>query len=162
MTEETKNRILKDIEEIGALLEQYSRQTSEIITTDIDETLEDIVMRRGETVARVGEMMSDIDTACIGCTEQERAQVNRIITSGHMSLGMSKDIKEIHKAAAKMRSAYIAVSDKEKQAALRVDARVKELRSELEAVNEDKKKVDLYSTNVRIDTRKGGSFDSSN
>lgn len=162
MTEDIKSRILKSIEEIGDLLEQYSRQTSEIITSDIDDTLEEIVARRGEILALIGQKMSDIDIACAGCPEQERRQVNRMISSGHMSLGMSPQVKEIHKAASKIRSAYIAVMGKEKQAALRVDARVKELRAELESVTEDKKKVDLYSTNVRIGSKKGGSFDSSN
>ena len=47
-----------------------------------------------------------------------------VLTSGHV---LSKELRDIHKAAVKMHSSYLAVADKEKQAAVRVDARLKEL-----------------------------------
>jgi len=161
MTEETKNLILENIGALTSLLELYSSQTGEIISTDIDETLDDIVARRGQTVELIGQRIACIDELCADCTQSEKDQVNKLIRTGHLTLGASAQIKEIHKAAIKMRSEYLAIGEKEKKAALRVDARLKELRGELEAIAEDKKKVDAYSANVRIDTKKGGSFDSS-
>ena len=42
MTEETKNIIIQYIEEMTRLTDLYSAATSEIINTDIDETLDEI------------------------------------------------------------------------------------------------------------------------
>ena len=159
MTENIKNRIISDISEIELLLGRYVSETTEILTTDIDETLEDITTRRQETVSLIGEKRADIDEASRELTEEEREIIRKIITNAHVPLGISKDLREIHKASMKMRSVLITAQEKDKQAALRVDARVKELRSELENVNDDKRKVDLYSGN-NLTNNKGGSFDS--
>lgn len=159
MTENIKNRIISDITEIEVLLGRYVSETTEILTTDIDETLEDITTRRQEAVTLIGEKRADIDEAAKELTEEEQAIIRKIITNAHVPLGISKDLREIHKASMKMRSVLITAQEKDKQAALRVDARVKELRSELENVNDDKRKVDLYSGN-NLTNKKGGSFDS--
>ena len=158
MTEEIKLRLISDISEIENLLRRYVFETSEILTTDIDETLEEILGRREETIALIGERRRDIDLCGEELTPEERDILKRIITNNHVPLGISKDLREIHKAAVNMRSVLLEAKEKDKQAALRVDARVKELRSELENVNDDKRKVDLYSNAPT--NNKGGSFDS--
>ena len=158
MTEEIKLRLISDISEMETLLRRYVSETSEILTTDIDETLEEILGRREETIALIGERRRDIDLYGEELTPEERDILKRIITNNHVPLGISKDLREIHKAAVNMRSVLLEAKEKDKQAALRVDARVKELRSELENVNDDKRKVDLYSNAPT--NNKGGSFDS--
>lgn len=159
MTNEIKNRIIEVMGEIGGLIESYSADTSEILTTDIDETLEDIIARREKTLAEIGEKRAEIDRLREECTPEESGVIHKIITNGHIPLGISRELREIHKAAVKMRSVYISAAEKDKQAALRVDARVKELRTQLEALQDDKKKIDFYSNNKLTDN-KGGSFDS--
>ena len=158
MTEEIKLRLISDISEMETLLRRYVSETSEILTTDIDETLEEILGRREETIALIGEKRRDIDLCGEELTPEERDILKRIITNNHVPLGISKDLREIHKAAVNMRSVLLEAKEKDKQAALRVDARVKELRSELENVNDDKRKVDLYSNAPT--NNKGVSFDS--
>ena len=158
MTEEIKLRLISDISEMETLLRRYVSETSEILTTDIDETLEEILGRREETIALIGERRRDIDLCGEELTPEERDILKRIITNNHVPLGISKDLREMHKTAVNMRSVLLEAKEKDKQAALRVDARVKELRSELENVNDDKRKVDLYSN--ASSNNKGGSFDS--
>ncbi len=159
MTGEIKNRLIEDINETTRLIEEYSIATSEILTTDIDETLEEILQRIGDINEAIGIQRADIDAACGECTEQESDLVHKMITGGHVPLGISQEMREIHKATVKMRSAFLAVRDKEKQAALRVDARVKELRIELENVNSDRKKMSGYSAMSGGIGGSGGSFD---
>ena len=158
MTEEIKLRLISDISEMETLLRRYVSEISEILTTDIDETLEEILGRREETIALIGERRRDIDLCGEELTPEERDILKRIITNNHVPLGISKDLREIHKTAVNMRSVLLEAKEKDKQAALRVDARVKELRSELENVNDDKRKVDLYANTTG--NKKGGSFDS--
>ena len=159
MTGEIKNRFIEDINEMTRLIEEYSIATSEILTTDIDETLEEILQRIGDINEAIGIQRADIDEACGECTEQESDLIHKMITGGHIPLGISQEMREIHRSAVKMRSAFLAVRDKEKQAVLRVDARVKELRTELETVNADRKKMSGYSAMSGGIGGSGGSFD---
>lgn len=139
--------------------EQYSAATSEIIGTDFDDTLEDIVARRAQIIEELGGFRKDIDDACSQCTEQENDLVHRMIRGANIPLGISAELREIHKAALKLHSVYISITDKEKQAAARVDARVKELRTELQNVNADRKKASGYTAAGSGLGGSGGSFD---
>ncbi len=145
MTEELKARIVSDMSEMVRLTEQYNAATNEIIHTDIDETLEEIVSRRAAVITDMGKVRKDIDDACELCSKDENDLIHRMIKGGHVPLGLSPELREIHKIAVKLHSVYISVTEKEKQAAARVDARVKELRTELENVNTERKKTAGYT-----------------
>ena len=107
MTEEIKLRLISDISEMETLLRRYVSETSEILTTDIDETLEEILGRREETIALIGERRRDIDLCGEELTPEERDILKRIITNNHVPLGISKDLREIHKTAVNMRSVLL-------------------------------------------------------
>ena len=159
MTDDIKTKIIADISEMTSLAEQYGAATSEIISTDIDETLEEIVQRRTHIINSLAKVRTDITTLCSSCSPDESDLVGRMIRGANVPLGLSPDLREIHKAAVKMRSAYLSVTDKEKQAAARVDARVKELRIELQNVNADRKKTTGYTAAGSGLGGSGGSFD---
>ena len=145
MTDDIKKRIIADIEDMTRVSEMYGLATTEIITSDIDDTLEEIVSRRAQIIEAMGKLRADVDDACSECSDSESDLVHRMLRGANVPLGLTPELREIHKAAVKLHSVYISLSDKEKQAAARVDARVKELRSELEAVNADRKKASGYT-----------------
>ena len=49
MTEQVKNEIIAKINEAESILGEYIGKTNEILNTDIDETLEDILEARDDT-----------------------------------------------------------------------------------------------------------------
>ncbi len=143
------------------LTEEYSAATSEILTTDIDDTLESILADIAEINDQIGRYRADIDEARTLCTEKESELILKMISGGHIPLGISEELREIHKVAVKMRSGYISVLDKEKQASARVDARVKELRTELENVNAGRRQMTSYGAGFTgIGSSAGSSFNS--
>ncbi|MBR5091287.1 MAG: hypothetical protein IK093_17820 [Ruminiclostridium sp.] len=145
MTDEIKTRIIADMSDLAQLTELYSAATSDIINTDIDETLEDIIANRARIIQAVANVRRDIDDACGQCTSQESDLVHRMLRGANVPLGLSAELREIHKAAVRLHSVVVTVSDKERLAAARVDARVKELRAELQNVNSDRRKTSGYS-----------------
>lgn len=159
MTNDIKTMIVDDITEMVKLTEQYSAATSEIINTDIDETLDDIIDRRNDIIEGMGKYRGDIDSLCESCTQQESDLIHRMLRGESVPLGLSAELRDIHKIAVKLRSAYIPIADKEKQAAARVDARLKELRVELQNVNADRKKTTGYNALGSGLGGSGGSFD---
>ena len=161
MTEEIKVRIINDMTEMTRLTEEYAAATSQILNTDIDETLESILADISDINENIGRHRADIDAALEECTPTEADLVNKMITGGHIPLGLSPELREIHKVAVKMRSGYISVLDKEKQASARVDARVKELRTELENVNAGRRQVTSYGAGMTgFGSSAGSSFNS--
>jgi len=143
------------------LTDEYAAATSAILSTDIDDTLESILADIAEINDQLGRYRADIDEARALCTESESAMILKMIKGDHIPLGISPELREIHKVAVKMRSGYIAVLDKEKQASARVDARVKELRTELENVNAGRRQVTSYGAGFTgIGSSAGSSFNS--
>lgn len=161
MTDEVKEKVIEKIAGMEAVLNDYRAKTAEILTTDIDETLEQILEDRAALIGTLGRLHDELEQL-VGteCTPEEKSSIEGAMQNKHVSLGLSAPLKEIRKAAVKMRSVYLEAAEKDSQASIRVDARVKELRAELEDLSGSKKTLDYFSRN-KLEQKKGGSFDSS-
>lgn len=161
MTDAIKEKVIEKIAGMEAVLHDYHAKTAEILTTDIDETLERIVGERAALIETLDTLHRELEEI-VGeeCTPEERSSIEGAMKNRHASLGLSEQLKEIRRAAVKMRSVYLEAAEKDNQASVRVDARVKELRTELEDLSGSKKTLDYFSRN-KLESQKGGSFDSS-
>lgn len=158
MTEQVKNEIIAKISEAEGIIREYMAKTNEILNTDIDETLEDILAERTEIMERLDLVTSEIDEITTKfCDDTEKKYIENSLRNQHIPLGLSTEIKEIRRAAIKMHSVFTEAVEKDSLAVKRVDARVKELRASLEDLREDKRKIDFYSHN-KIGVKKGSSF----
>ena len=158
MTEQVKNEIIAKIGEAESIIGEYMAKTNEILSTDIDETLEDILSERETLIGRLNLCTAEIDEITTKyCDETEKMYIENSLQNKHIPLGLSTEIKEIRRAAVKMHSLYAEAVEKDNLATKRVDARLKELRAGLEDLKADKKKLDFYSHN-KIGAKKGGSF----
>ncbi|MBO5378270.1 MAG: hypothetical protein IKK53_00835 [Ruminiclostridium sp.] len=158
MTEQVKNEIIAKIGEAESIIGEYMAKTNEILTTDIDETLEDIIDARSELISRLDRIVCEIDEiATRSCDETEKMYIENSLRNKHLPLGLTTEIKEVRRAAVKMHSLFTEAVEKDRQAEKRVGARVEELRLSLENLREDKKRIDFYAHN-KIGVNKGGSF----
>lgn len=158
MTEQVKDEIIAKIAEAEGIIREYAAKTNEILNTDIDETLEDILAERAVCLEKLDLVTSEIDEIAVKfCDETERKYIDNSLHNKHLPLGLSNEIKEIRRAAVKMHSLFAEAVEKDALAAKRVDARVKELRAGLEDLKDDKRMIDFYAHN-KIGVKKGGSF----
>ncbi len=158
MTEQVKNEILAKISEAEGIIQEYIGKTNEILNTDIDETLEDILAERSEIISRLDLIVCEIDEISVrSCDETERMYIVNSLENKHLPLGLSTEIREVRRAAVKMHSLFSEAVEKDRLAEKRVDARVKELRASLEDLREDKRKIDFYAHN-KIGVKKGSSL----
>lgn len=158
MTTQTKDNIIAKISEAESIIKEYSAKTNEILNTDIDDTLEDILVERAALLEKLDLVTSEIDEITAQfCDETERKYIENSLQNKHIPLGLSTEIKEIRRAAVKMHSFFTEAVEKDALASKRVDARVKELRAGLEDLREDKRKIDFYAHN-KIGVKKGSSF----
>lgn len=158
MTEQVKNEIIAKINDAEGIIRDYMAKTNEILTSDIDETLEDILAARSEIIGKMDLLISEIDEITAkSCDETERMYITNTLQNKHIPLGLTTEIKEVRRAAVKMHSLFKEAVEKDRLAEKRVDARVKELRSSLEDLREDKRRIDFYAHN-KIGVKKGGSF----
>lgn len=158
MTTQVKDDIIAKISEAEGIIREYTVKTNQILSTDIDETLEDIIAQRAALLERLDLVTAEIDEITVKfCDETERKYIENSLRNKHIPLGLSTEIKEIRRAAVKMHSLFAEAVEKDALAEKRVDARVKELRASLEELREDKRKIDFYAHN-KIGVQKGGSF----
>ncbi len=158
MTVQVKDQIVAKIVEAEGIIKEYSAKTNEILTTDIDETLEDILAERNEILERLDLVTNEINEISLKfCDETERKYIESSLHNKHLPLGLSNEMKEIRRAAVRMHSFFSEAAEKDSLASKRVDARLKELRAGLEDLKEDKKKIDFYAHN-KIGVKKGSSF----
>ncbi len=158
MTEQVKNEIIAKISEAEGIIKEYMGKTNEILNTDIDDTLEDILAERSQLIGKLDLIVCEIDEITVrSCDETERMYIENSLRNKHLPLGLTAEIKEVRRAAVKMHSLFTEAVEKDRQAEKRVDARVKELRASLEDLREDKRKIDFYAHN-KIGVKKGGSF----
>lgn len=160
MTPQIKEQILANISETKAAMLKYDEKTSAILTTDIDETLEQLVSEREEALGQLAALRSEREKLTESCSAEEADYIKKLFTGQHVTLAISPDLKEIRKAVVELKSVHHAVQEKDAQAAKRVDARLQELRARLEELNDDKRRLDFYSQQQN-GKKKGGSFDSS-
>ncbi len=160
MNVQTKEKILANISATEAAMLRYDEKTSEILSTDIDETLEEIMTARDDILLEIHALRTELNkTAAEECSPEEAGYIARLLKNEHVPLGLSAELKEIRKAIVKLRSVFLGAQEKDAQAAKRVDARVQELRAQLEDLNDDKRRLDFYNKQ-QSGGRKGGSFDS--
>ncbi len=158
MTEQVKNEIIAKISEAEGIIGEYMAKTNEILSTDIDETLEDIIAERSVLIEKLDLIVCEIDEIAVkSCDETERMYIENSLHNKHLPLGLATEIKEVRRAAVRMHSLFTEAVEKDRLAQKRVDARVKELRASLEDLREDKRKIDFYAHN-KIGADKGGSF----
>lgn len=158
MTAQVKDDIIAKINEAESIIGDYMAKTNEILSTDIDETLEDILAEREILLERLNLCIAEIDEITVKfCSDTEKRYIENSLQNKHIPLGLSTEIKEIRRAAVKMHSLFSEAVEKDALAGKRVDARLTELRAGLEDLNEDKKKIDFYAHN-KIGAKKGGSF----
>lgn len=160
MTSQLKEKILANISETKAAMLKYDEKTSAILTTDIDETLEQLVSEREDILGQLTALRSELDTLAGECSAEEASYIKNLLIGQHVTLAISPELKEIRKAIVELKSVHHTVQEKDKQAGKRVDARVQELRARLEELNDDKRRLDFYNQQQNV-KKKGGSFDSS-
>lgn len=158
MTEQVKNEIIAKINEAESIIGEYIGKTNEILNTDIDDTLEDILEARSQLIGRLDLIVCEIDEIAVkSCDETERMYIENSLQNKHLPLGLTTEIREVRRAAVKMHSLFTEAVERDKLAEKRVASRVEELRASLEDLREDKRKIDFYAHN-KIGVNKGGSF----
>lgn len=160
MTAQIKEQILENISETKEIMLKYDEKTSAILTTDIDETLEGIIAERSDIIIQLAALRTDLNRLTEECSADEAEYIKKLLTGRHATLAISPELKEIRNAIVELKSVHHSVQEKDKQAAMRVDARVQELRARLEELNDDKRRLDFYNQQ-QSGNKKGGSFDSS-
>ncbi len=158
MTEQVKNEIIAKINEAESIIGEYIGKTNEILNSDIDDTLEDILAERSELIGRLDLIVCEIDEIAVkSCDETERMYIENSLQNKHLPLGLTTEIREVRRAAVKMHSLFTEAVEKDRLAEKRVASRVEELRASLEDLREDKRKIDFYAHN-KIGVNKGSSF----
>lgn len=163
MIKENIDQLIENFEKMEQLLKEYTAATNIIMGTE-SEDLEIIAGKIEEREELIGQIdfLKKQSTALIDSGEPEEAvQIREMLTGSNINQHIPEHFMALRNAIVSLRSAQSLAAEKDVALQAQFNSRTNEAKEELVKLNNDKKKLDYY-TSANIGTSSvGGSLDGS-
>lgn len=163
MTVENIKQLIEGFEKMEQHLKEYANTTDLIMGTE-SEDINIIAEKVGERERIIGEI-DFIKKQCsilIDSGEpEEAAQIRELLTGSNLNQHIPDHFIELRNAIVSLRSAQSQAAEKDKALQAQFSSRANEAKEELVKLNNDKKKLDYYTSANSTSSNVGGSLDSS-
>lgn len=163
MVEESIKQLIAGFEKIEQLLKQYLDATVVVMGTE-SEDIEIIASKIEEREKIIGQ----IDFAKKECSAlidsgdpSEAALIRELLNGSNINQHIPDSFKPLRSAIISLRSAHSQAAEKDKALQAQFNSRTNEAKEELVKLNEDRKKLDYYTSANSAPSDVGGSLDSS-
>lgn len=161
MNENNLNKIVIHCNAIEELLGQFDNVTNALLQCETEnaEEIDALIARRQELVELM-EIHHLAYVEAIDLEDRQTAATIRGFLAGNTSGHINEALLQVHNAIVNLRSAHSASMEKENQLHLQFASRRNEIKDKLEKLQQDKKKIDFYSSTVNAPKKVGHAFDS--
>ena len=163
MTNTNIQRLCEIFGKLEQLLEQYTEIGAVMMRTESEE-----IEFLNERIAERQRLLDEIEglrkeaTAILDSSDKREAEVIRnMLTGDTMNERISDELIPVRKAVVNMRSAQSKAAENDRNLQLQFESRLQEAKDQLKQLNDEKKKLDYYSTLNQTGTKLGGSLDGS-
>ncbi len=163
MTNENINQLVESFEKMEQLLREYTTATNVIMGTE-SEDIEIIAKKIEEREEIIGQIdfIKKQCTALIDSGEpEEAAQIRELLTGSNINQHIPEHFITLRNTIVSLRSAQSQAAEKDKALQAQFNSRTNEIKEELVKLNNDKKKLDYYTSANSAPSNVGGSLDSS-
>ena len=163
MTNTDKQRLCEIFNESEQLLEQYNDIAAVIMKTESDEIelLTGKIAERQALIDKIEELRKEGTAILNGGDKLEAELVRSMLTGATINERIADDLVPVRKAVVNLRSAQAKAAESDRALQLQFESRLEEARSQLKELNNEKKKLDYYSSLNQSGSALGGSLDSS-
>lgn len=163
MTNTDKQRLCEIFNESEELLEQYNDIAALIMKTESDEIelLTDKIAERQALIDKIEELRKEGSAILDGGDKLEAELVRSMLTGDTINERIADDLVPVRNAVVNLRSAQSKAAESDRALQLQFESRLEEAKSQLKELNNEKKKLDYYSSLNQNGTKLGGSLDSS-
>lgn len=163
MTKENINQLIEGFEKMEQLLKEYAQATDVIMGTE-SEDFEIIAKKVEEREGLIGQIdfIKKQCTSLIDSGEpEEAAQIRELLTGSNINQHIPEHFMALRNTIVSLRSAQSQAAEKDKALQAQFNSRTNEAKEELVKLNNDKKKLDYYTSANSAPSNVGGSLDSS-
>lgn len=163
MIEENVKQLIEGFEKMEGLLNEYAEATSVIMKTESEdmETIAKKVEEREELIGQI-DFIKKQCSVLIDSGEAEEAELIRgLLTGSNINQRIPDSFIALRNAIVSLRSAQSQAAERDKLLQAQFSSRTNEAKEELVKLNNDKKKLDYYTSANSAPSNVGGSLDSS-
>lgn len=163
MTNTDISRLCKAFEEMEKELGQYTEIAEVIMKTESEETelLGEKIAERQKHIENIEQLREEV-TSILNSTDEREAQLIRgMLTGDNINQRIADELIPVRSAAVNLRSAQSMAAESDRKLQLQFESRLQEAKDQLVQLNNDKKKLDYYSSLNQSGANLGGSLDSS-
>lgn len=161
MTNNDIVRLSEIFDSMEQLLEQYNAIAAVIMRTESEEIelLTEKIAERQRLIDETETLRREATSILDNCDKREAELIRSMLTGGYINQHIVDD--RIRKAVVNLRSAQMKASESDIALQRQFESRLVEARDNLKQLNDDKKKLDYYSSLNQKGISLGGSLDSS-
>ncbi|MDE7281656.1 MAG: hypothetical protein K2N36_07955 [Ruminiclostridium sp.] len=163
MTNENITQLIENFEKMEQLLKDYTAATNVIMTTESEdiEMIAGKIEEREELIGRI-DFLKKQCTALIDSGEPEEAsQIREMLTGSNINQHIPEHFMALRNTIVSLRSAQSQAAEKDKALQAQFNSRTNEAKEELVKLNNDKKKLNYYTSANATPSGVGGSLDGS-
>ena len=163
MTNTDKQRLCEIFNNSEQLLEQYNDIAAVIMKTESDEIelLTDKIAERQKLIDEIEALRKEGSEILNNGDKLEAELIRSMLTGDTINERIAEDLVPVRKAVVNLRSAQTKAAESDRALQLQFESRLEEAKSQLKELNNEKKKLDYYSSLNQNSTKLGGSLDSS-
>ena len=152
--------ILGRIEE---LLEKYTEIAAVLMRTESDELelLTEKIAERQSLVDETETLRKEASEILDNAEKGEAELIRSMLTGGATNEHLTDDLIPVRKAVVNLRSAQTKAAESDRTLQMQFENRLEEAKDQLKQLNDEKKKLDYYSSLNQNSTNLGGSLDGS-
>ena len=161
MTNSDTQRLCEIFGSMEQLLEQYTDIGAEVMRTESDEIelLNEKIAKRQQLIDEIETLRKEVTGILDESDKREAELIRGMLTGGFINQRISDE--HIRKAVVNLRSAQMKAAERDVMLQRQFESRLIEAKDNLKQLNDDKKKLDYYSSLNQKGVNLGGSLDSS-
>lgn len=163
MTNTDIQRLCEIFGRMDQLLEQYTAIAAVIMKTESDESelLTEKIADRQKLIDEIEALRMEASEIIDGGDKREAELIRGMLTGDAINEHIAQELIPVRKAIVNLRSAQIKAAESDRALQLQFESRLQEAKDQLKQLNDEKKKLDYYSSLNQNGTKLGGSLDSS-
>lgn len=156
-------RICEIFDRMEQNLEQYTAIAAVIMKTESEESelLTEKIAERQKLVDETEKLRKEASEILDSGDKREAELIRGMLTGGTVNEHVTGELIPVRQAIVNLRSAQIKAAESDRALQLQFESRLQEAKDQLKQLNDEKKKLDYYSSLNQNSTKLGGSLDSS-
>ena len=163
MTNTAIQRLCETFNSMEQLLEKYTAIGAVIMKTESEESelLTEKIAERQKLIDEIEALRKETSEILDSGDKHEAELIRGMLTGDGINEHITDELVPVRKAIVNLRAVQSQASESDRALQLQFESRLQEAKDQLRQLNDEKKKLDYYSSLNQNSTKLGGSLDSS-